>query len=409
MKKKLFVFFTMMMLVSLAMGLGTVTASAADTSASATQVQEEITWTTDANGYLYGTVNGEKLAGWVISADGDTYYFARSSSDVPLGSAAVGLTKIGGYWYYFSEDGVMQTGWQTVGADTYYFIPSSTSLPAGSAVTGLVKIGDYRYYFSTKGVMQTGWQTIGKYRYYFYKSSSSKQVKGAAATGLVKIGNYKYYFISNGRAKRNSWVTISKKKYYFGSNYRMKTNSWIKVGKYYYYVNENGVMQTSCVTGSSSKGYGYVNSLGRRTTTTDKNAASMVKKAQSYKSSTKYLILVNSKTNRVGIFTGKKGSWTLKYYWTCATGKASSPTVKGSYTVTGRGKSFGTSRYTCWYYTQFYGNYLFHSILYSPGSMSKVVESGLGTNASHGCVRLSLAHAKWIYTNIPNKTKVISY
>ncbi|MCC8051757.1 MAG: L,D-transpeptidase family protein [Clostridiales bacterium] len=353
MKKKLLLFFTLVMLISLTMGLGTMTAAAEES------------------------------------------------------QVTVGLTQIDGYWYYYDADGVMQTGWQTIGEDTYYFITSSSKLPEGSAVTGLAKINGSRYYFDTNGVMQTGWQTIGSYKYYFQTTGTGTEV-GAAAIGLTKIGKYKYYFDSNGRAQ-TGWVKINKKKYYFGSNYRMKTSTWVKVGKYYYYVNKNGVMQTSCVTGSSSKGYGYVNSQGRRTTKTDKNAAAMVKKAQSYKSSTKYLILVNSKTNKVGIFTGKKGNWTLKYYWTASTGKASSPTVKGSYTITGRGKSFGTSTYTCWYYTQFYGNYLFHSILYSPGSMTTVVESGLGTNASHGCVRLSLSHAKWIYTNIPNKTKVISY
>ncbi|MCD7842980.1 MAG: L,D-transpeptidase family protein [Lachnospiraceae bacterium] len=408
MKKKLLLFFTMLMLFSLTMGLGSMAAFAAGSSV--TEVSGEITWTTDGNGYLYGTAaDGTQLVGWVTAANGDTYYFARSTDSAPLGSAAVGLTQIDGYRYYFNTDGVMQTGWQTVGEDTYYFIPSSSSLPSGSAVTGLAKISGSRYYFSSAGVMQTGWQTIGKYKYYFKSGTVVDGVTTSPAlTGLKKVGSYKYYFDSNGRAQKG-WVTISKKKYYFASNYRLKTSCWFKVGKYYYYANKNGVMQTSCVTGSSSKGYGYVDSKGHRTTKTDKKAAAMVKKAQSYKSSTKYLILVNSSTNKVGIFTGKKGNWTLKYYWTCSTGKASSPTVKGSYTVGSRGKSFGTSTYTCWYYTQFYGNYLFHSILYAPGSMTKVVESGLGTSASHGCVRLSLSHAKWIYNNIPTNTKVISY
>ncbi|WP_334296422.1 L,D-transpeptidase [Mediterraneibacter catenae] len=67
------------------------------------------------------------------------------------------------------------------------------------------------------------------------------------------------------------------------------------------------------------------------------------------------------------------------------------------------------SGYTCWYYTQFYGNYLFHSVLYNPGSMSSIQDGRLGINASHGCVRLSLSNAKWIYDNIPSSTKVVVY
>jgi lipoprotein-anchoring transpeptidase ErfK/SrfK len=33
----------------------------------------------------------------------------------------------------------------------------------------------------------------------------------------------------------------------------------------------------------------------------------------------------------------------------------------------------------------------------------------LGANVSHGCVRLALDNAKWIYKYVPNKTTVVSY
>ena len=71
-----------------------------------------------------------------------------------------------------------------------------------------------------------------------------------------------------------------------------------------------------------------------------------------------------------------------------------------------RGKAFG-SGYTCWYWTQWSGNYLFHSVLYNPGSMTSVQDGRLGIAASHGCIRLSLANARWIYQNIPRGTKVV--
>ena len=134
----------------------------------------------------------------------------------------------------------------------------------------------------------------------------------------------------------------------------------------------------------------------------------MVAKAQNYSSSTNYLILVNRSARRVGIFTGSKGNWKLKYYWECCVGKSSTPTPSGSYTVGIRKYSFGTSSYTCYYATQFSGNYLFHSVLYYPGTF-KVKDGTMGKAVSHGCVRLSLSHAKWIYNNIPRKTKVRIY
>jgi lipoprotein-anchoring transpeptidase ErfK/SrfK len=93
---------------------------------------------------------------------------------------------------------------------------------------------------------------------------------------------------------------------------------------------------------------------------------------------------------------------------TCTSGAASTPTKKGVFTVASRGLSFG-SGYTCWYWTQFSGNYLFHSVLYNSGSKTSIQDGRLGINASHGCVRLALADAKWIYDNIPSGTKVVVY
>ena len=135
---------------------------------------------------------------------------------------------------------------------------------------------------------------------------------------------------------------------------------------------------------------------------------SMLRKAQSYSSNTSYLILVNRSACRVGVFTGSKGNWKLKYYWKCSPGKSSTPTVSGSFTVSSRGYSFGTSSYTCYYYTQFHGNYLFHSVLYYAGTR-RVKDGRLGQQLSHGCVRLAIGNAYWLYKNIPNGTKVYIY
>lgn len=125
-------------------------------------------------------------------------------------------------------------------------------------------------------------------------------------------------------------------------------------------------------------------------------------------SNTEYIIAVDTNKCLVGIYKGSKGQWTQVQQYLCGPGKLSSPTVKGEYQVYGRGLAFGQG-YTCWYYTQFYGDYLFHSILYQPGSKTVIQESGLGKLSSHGCVRLSIENAKWIYDNIPNGTKVYVY
>ncbi|MEC1671085.1 L,D-transpeptidase [Bacillus mojavensis] len=55
-----------------------------------------------------------------------------------------------------------------------------------------------------------------------------------------------------------------------------------------------------------------------------------------------------------------------------------------------------------------HGEFLFHSVPMTKDK--KVIEKEakkLGTKASHGCIRLAIPDAKWIYKNIPDHTKVV--
>ena len=127
--------------------------------------------------------------------------------------------------------------------------------------------------------------------------------------------------------------------------------------------------------------------------------------ASGFSSTTKYLIWVDLKKFKVNIFTGSKNNWKLLHSYICTIGKKSTPTPKGTYTVGIKGLYFGVEKgYKCWYYIQFKGNYLFHSILYNlDGS---VRDGRLGMALSDGCIRLEKVNAKWIYDNIPEGTKV---
>jgi lipoprotein-anchoring transpeptidase ErfK/SrfK len=95
--------------------------------------------------------------------------------------------------------------------------------------------------------------------------------------------------------------------------------------------------------------------------------------------------------------------------FTCSTGKKGSDTPTGTFTVAERGQSFYNSSINegAYYWTQFYGDYLFHSVPFNGSREMEPEEAAkLGTPASHGCVRLAVADAKWIYENIPKGTKV---
>ena len=124
-----------------------------------------------------------------------------------------------------------------------------------------------------------------------------------------------------------------------------------------------------------------------------------------FTSNTRYFIWVDLKKFKVNIFTGSKNNWKILHSYLCTIGKKSTPTPKGTFLVGIKGLYFGVKKgYKCWYYTQFKGNYLFHSILYNlDGS---VRDGRLGMALSVGCVRLEKVNAKWIYDNIPEGTKV---
>lgn len=133
----------------------------------------------------------------------------------------------------------------------------------------------------------------------------------------------------------------------------------------------------------------------------------MLSRANRYASNTSWLILVDRQACHLGVFRGQRGSWSYAQYWTCSTGAPSTPTPTGEYAVTGKGYSFGHG-YTCYYYTQFYGDYLFHSIPYYQGTFNPM-DSRMGMHVSQGCVRLPIDCAKWIWDNVPLATKVLIY
>ncbi|MGH4052821.1 MAG: L,D-transpeptidase family protein [Clostridium sp.] len=125
-------------------------------------------------------------------------------------------------------------------------------------------------------------------------------------------------------------------------------------------------------------------------------------------SSTTYFVWIDLPKQKVNIFKGSNKKWKLVKSMSCSTGKTSTPTVKGKFTVGSKGSYFissGGAR--CKYYTQISGNYLFHSVLYDRKG-NYIIDNTLGVPVSHGCVRLALSNAKFIYDNIPARTLIWS-
>ena len=98
----------------------------------------------------------------------------------------------------------------------------------------------------------------------------------------------------------------------------------------------------------------------------------------------------------------------------CSSARAGYDNIEGTYRIR-RGSRWGVlgndgawvyGQYTC----QISGNYLFHSCWYhengNPDSLSVSQYNRLGSPASHGCIRLCVADARWIYENCANTSNV---
>lgn len=127
---------------------------------------------------------------------------------------------------------------------------------------------------------------------------------------------------------------------------------------------------------------------------------------QNLLSSTAFMIWINTTAQKTYIFTKNKNNWKLTKAFICATGKDSTPTIKGIFKSSSKAAFVYDKKYDCYlkYVTQIYNGYLLHSVILDKDG--KIIDGTLGRKKSHGCVRLSLDDSKWIYDNVPLKTTI---
>ena len=124
-----------------------------------------------------------------------------------------------------------------------------------------------------------------------------------------------------------------------------------------------------------------------------------------------YTVFTNLSTNIVNVFiadgTGKE-IVTYKRYQ-CTSGAPSTPTIRGTYYIYMKRYYFDSGASRCFYFSPFKGGYGFHTVLcYKDPTPSRIMDGRLGMYLSHGCIRLAIENAKWIYDNCPVGTKVIN-
>lgn len=98
----------------------------------------------------------------------------------------------------------------------------------------------------------------------------------------------------------------------------------------------------------------------------------------------------------------------------CSTGTPDSPTPRGLFYIQNRGEWFFSQKYKqggkWWVSFYGWGQYLFHSVpLDSNQEVIPEEAAKLGQPASHGCIRLAMEDARWIYDHIPRGAPVHIY
>ena len=120
----------------------------------------------------------------------------------------------------------------------------------------------------------------------------------------------------------------------------------------------------------------------------------------------KYMAHVSTKDNLVDILGWTDDGYTEQVkQFVCTTGAADTPTIKGTFHAEGPVSEWyfmGPSHIWVRYAFRIRGPYYFHSVLFrNYGDAEPTASSvrNLGNSASHGCVRLSVEDAQWIFEN----------
>ena len=204
-------------------------------------------WITVGDKKYYVDPNGS-LKATPTTVDGKTYLFDQN------GEPVIGwyTDSDSGKKYYAGADGVLVTGWQTIGGKKYYFDGSFVMAASPTVINGKtylfnkdgsVATGWYtaasgsKSYAGADGMLVTGWQTIENVKYYF-------DANGIMAAGPTVIGGKTYLFNADGKTASGLYTAANGKKYYAGADGLAQTG-WQELPNQSSYFGADGVMAVS--------------------------------------------------------------------------------------------------------------------------------------------------------------------
>ena len=389
-----------------------------------------------ANGYTFGTdANGRIYINKIASIGGTWYYFGTNG-------ALTGnkLVKSGNYRYYFTSSGKLATwtnrwvacpgvnnrwyyfgkvagrveekkGWQKITTTAGKYVGWAFFNKNGNCFQN---VSTQDYYFNEKGLLASGLTKIGS-KYYFFTASSSSVHRGIMMKGALISYNGKMYLASrSGVLYRNMWGKFKGNYYYFQSDCDAVRQKYMNHDGTWGYCDKAGKFTTGWYVISSSKNlvrYLNPNAKGYYKNTTavidgkqyrfDSNGYRVNDRSAEIKLS-KYHLEVDKGNGVMTVYTDK----TLKIpvrSMRISVGLPSTPTPNGNFTVHRSlrwqplmGPSWGQ------YGSHVVSGIYIHSVAGSAQS-SYSLPAGeydkLGVPASHGCIRVCVADAKWVFEN----------
>ena len=130
-----------------------------------------------------------------------------------------------------------------------------------------------------------------------------------------------------------------------------------------------------------------------------------------YTSKTEYLVWISVAYQRVNVFKGSAGNWTLIKTFVVGSGApgTDTPVDENLYVIDRIRGGWTTENYTVKpvVYFTYYGH-AFHSRLYYPNT-TEIEDESIGFPVSHGCIRMYDEDISWFYATIPDMTRVVAY
>ena len=179
------------------------------------------------DGFYYFNENGVLQTGWIEFEE--KKYFARADGFLYKNR----VITFGSTWYYMGSDGSVQTGIISAGDKYYYADPKTGILKKQCWIEG----GEKKYFAGQDGVLYRNRVITFGSTWYYMGSDGSVQ------RGIINAkGKYYYGDTKTGVLKKQSWVEADGKKYFARPDASFYQNCFISFGKTYYYCGSDGAV-----------------------------------------------------------------------------------------------------------------------------------------------------------------------